>query len=115
MSTLEIIIDLVRWVIPSGAAGAVVTYFVTRRSRNNDFLEKLQHSIDLLTEKYTQVLDENTKLMEENKRLKSDKDDLVNSQRKLTKKVEDLTKEVARLNETITEITVKNNSNVKTP
>ena len=54
--------QILTWALPSGFLSSVVTWLVTRRQRNNDFLASLQKSIDLLTEKYTETLNENVRL-----------------------------------------------------
>lgn len=80
--------------LPGGFLGAIATWIVNRKYRNNDFLSQLQNSIDLLTDKYTKALDELTLL-------KQEKSDWQIAQKQLIKKVEVLTSEVKRLNERI--------------
>ena len=63
---------------------------VGRRKRKNDFLAEMQRSIDLLSEKYNQVLQENVSLRQE-------KADWQVSQRLLNAKVDRLTREVEKL------------------
>ena len=57
------------FLLPGGAIGSVVTWFATRKERKVDVLSKLQESIDLLTRKYTEVLDENVQLKADNAKL----------------------------------------------
>ena len=59
--------QILAWALPSGFLSSVVAWLVTRRQRNNDFLASLQKSIDLLTEKYTETLDENVRLQADNR------------------------------------------------
>ena len=65
----EILKDLLMFLLPGGAIGSVVTWFATRKERKVDVLSKLQESIDLLTRKYTEVLDENVQLKADNAKL----------------------------------------------
>lgn len=58
----SVVMQILTWALPSGFLSSVVTWLVTRRQRNNDFLASLQKSIDLLTEKYTETLNENVRL-----------------------------------------------------
>jgi hypothetical protein len=91
---MSVLYDILMFALPGGFVGSVVTWLVNRRNSNQDFLIKLQHSIDLLTEKYTQVLDENTQL-------KAERADLQVAQKNLADKVEKLTREVKKLTERI--------------
>ena len=76
--------------LPRGFLGATVSWTVGRRKRKNDFLAEMQRSIDLLSEKYNQVLQENVSLRQE-------KADWQVSQRLLNAKVDRLTREVEKL------------------
>ena len=82
--------EAIAFALPSGFLGAVVSWAVGRRKRNNDFLAEMQRSIDLLSEKYNQVLQENVSLRQE-------KADWQVSQRLLNAKVDRLTREVEKL------------------
>ncbi len=82
--------DLVTFALPSGFLGAVVSWAVGRKRRNNDFLSEMQRSIDLLSEKYNAVLQENMTLRKE-------KVDWQVMQRELLTKVDRLTREVEEL------------------
>ena len=82
--------ELLAFALPSGFLGATVSWAVGRRKRNNDFLAEMQRSIDLLSEKYNQVLQENVSLRQE-------KADWQVSQQVLLAKVDRLTREVADL------------------
>ena len=66
---MDFLSNLLTYSLPSGFLGSVVTWFASRRQRNNDFLAELQKSIDLLTEKYTKVLEENIILKADNAKL----------------------------------------------
>lgn len=65
----SVVMQILAWALPSGFLSSVVTWLVTRRQRNNDFLASLQKSIDLLTEKYTETLNENVRLQADNAHL----------------------------------------------
>ena len=76
--------QILTWALPSGFLSSVVTWLVTRRQRNNDFLASLQKSIDLLTDNAHLLA--NQKVMEE-------KIDALN------KKIDQLTKQLKTQNE----------------
>lgn len=76
---------------------SAVTWIVSRRKRNNDFLSQLQSSIDLLTTKYTDTLKELIEVKEQNAKL-------LQSQGELTIQVENFRKENNMLKGTIDEL-----------
>lgn len=82
--------DALAYALPSGFVGAVASWVVGRRKRNNDFLAEMQRSIDLLSEKYNSVLQENVAL-------RGEKADWQVLQRELVRKVDRLTREVESL------------------
>lgn len=90
MSDFSWLSDLLAFALPSGFVGAVASWAVGRRKRNNDFLAEMQRSIDLLSEKYNQVLQENVALRQE-------KAEWQVAQQELLAKVDRLTREVERL------------------
>ncbi len=90
MTELSLLGELCAFALPSGFLGATVSWAVGRRKRKNDFLAEMQRSIDLLSEKYNQVLQENVSLRQE-------KADWQVSQRLLNAKVDRLTREVEKL------------------
>lgn len=73
-------------------------YFVGKRKRNNDFLDDLQKSIDLLSSKNAELIEEVVKLRGENAKLLSNQDVLQYQVDKLTRQNEKLQKEVEELN-----------------
>ncbi len=75
--------DLFAFALPGGFLGAVASWAVGRRKRDNDFLCEMQRSIDLLSEKYNQVLQENAQWQV--------------AQQELLAKVDRLTREVESL------------------
>ncbi|MCR5326277.1 MAG: hypothetical protein K6E37_05945 [Bacteroidales bacterium] len=89
---IESVITILQWVLPSGSLGAVVGWFVSRKGRRLDMLAKMQKSIDDLTKKYTEVLDENV-------RLKGDKADLLAQMREMEIKMDMLNAKVDELTE----------------
>lgn len=88
----EIVKDLLMFLLPGGAIGSVVTWFATRRERKVGVLSKLQESIDLLTDKYTETLDENVQL-------KADNAKLLANQRSLEAKIDELNVKIDMLTE----------------
>ena len=60
-----LITDLLTYALPSGFLAGAVTWLVSRRKRRNDMLADMQRSIDLLCEKYNDVLQENVTLRRE--------------------------------------------------
>ena len=60
-----LITDLLTYALPSGFLAGTVTWLVSRRKRRNDMLADMQRSIDLLCEKYNDVLQENVTLRRE--------------------------------------------------
>lgn len=87
------------WALPSGFLSSVVTWLVTRRQRNNDFLASLQKSIDLLTEKYTETLNENVRLQADNAHLLANQKVMEEKIDALNKKIDQLTKQLKTQNE----------------
>lgn len=90
MSDFSWLSDLFVFALPGGFLGAVASWAVGRRKRNNDFLAEMQRSIDLLSEKYNQVLQENVALRRE-------KAEWQIAQQELLAKVDRLTREVVNL------------------
>ena len=90
MNPLSWLGDLDAFALPGGFLGAVVSWIVGRRKRNNDFLAEMQRSIDLLSEKYNAVLQENVALRQE-------KAEWLVLQQTLLTKVDYLTREVESL------------------
>jgi len=90
MTQLSWLNDLLAFALPSGFLGATVSWAVGRRKRNNDFLAEMQRSIDLLSEKYNRVLQENVSLRQE-------KAEWQVLQQELLTKVDRLTREVKKL------------------
>lgn len=86
--------DLLLFGLPGGFFGSAVTWVISRRKRNNDFLTEMQRSIDLLSEKYNAVLQENITLRRE-------KADWLVMQRELLLKVDHLAREVESLRRNI--------------
>ena len=94
-----LITDLLTYALPSGFLAGAVTWLVSRRKRRNDMLADMQRSIDLLCEKYNDVLQENVTLRRE-------KADWLVAQQELLRKIDKLTREVEGL---------RKNFNRKTP
>lgn len=88
----NVVKDLLVFLLPGGAIGSVVTWFATRRERKAGVLSKLQESIDLLTNKYTEALDENVQL-------KADNAKLLANQRSLEAKIDELNVKIDILTE----------------
>ena len=71
--------------------------FVVRRPapRDNDFLAEMQRSIDLLSEKYNQVLQENVMLQQEKAQWQVAQQTLLTKVDRLTREVEDLRRRIS--------------------
>lgn len=80
-----------------GCICSVVAWFVGRRKQKNDFLAELQKSIDLLTSKYTEKIEENIKLQTENANLRVSDAEHIAFIETLEKKIDLLSKKVDSL------------------
>lgn len=76
---------------------AVIGYFTGHRKRSNDFLSELQGSIDLLSAKNRELMDEVVKLRSQVVTLREENLELTKSQERLIKENADLRDEVANL------------------
>lgn len=76
---------------------SAVTWFVTRKQRNNAFLSDLQASIDLLSDRYNAALEELVKVKEQNVQL-------ITNQNELKAQIQDMAKENNMLKETVDEL-----------
>lgn len=97
-------LDLLKYGLPSGFIFSFFTWLVSIKKRKNDFISDLQKSIDLLSAKYKESVEENLKLMEKNTslyadnlRLSSDKSQLLANQEKMAKKIETLSRKIDEL------------------
>ena len=84
--------DILQWLVPGGAIGSVVTWLFSRKTRRVDVLQRLQESIDLLTNKYTEVLNENVQL-------KADNAKLLANQKAMEEKIDTLNRKIDQLTE----------------
>lgn len=84
------------WIAP--VLTGIASYFAGTRKRNNDFLNDLQKSIDLLSAKNAELIDEVVKLRSENAKLLSNQDTLQSRVDTLTRQNDKLQKEVEDLN-----------------
>lgn len=73
---------------------SMVTWFVTRKQRNNAFLSDLQASIDLLSSRYNAALEELVKVKEQNV-------ELITNQNEMKAQMSEMSKENAQLKETV--------------
>jgi polyhydroxyalkanoate synthesis regulator phasin len=89
--------QIVMWALPSGFVSSVVTWMVTRRQRNNDFIARLQDSINLLTEKYTETLNENVQLKSDNARMLAAQTVMEEKIDSLNRKIDCLTQQLKML------------------
>lgn len=85
---------------------SLVTWFVARKKRKNDFLADLQSSIDLLSSKYNDALKELVTVKEQNSKL-------LIAQNEMKEQISNLTKENETLKNTVDELNERL-SNVKT-
>lgn len=76
---------------------SVVTWFVTRKQRNNAFLSDLQASIDLLSDRYNAALEELVKVKEQNVQL-------ITNQNELKAQIQEMAKENNMLKDTVDEL-----------
>lgn len=65
---------------------AVVGWFAGRRARNNDMLNRMQGTIDMLVEKNARLIEEITELRAENAELKAGQEQLKRQLRSLDKR-----------------------------
>lgn len=87
--------ELLTYALPGGFLGAAASWAVGRRKRNNDFLAEMQRSIDLLSEKYNQVLQENVLLRQEKAQWQVAQQTLLAKVDRLTREVEDLRRRIS--------------------
>lgn len=99
MTELSWLSDLLAYALPGGFLGAAASWAVGRRKRNNDFLAEMQRSIDLLSEKYNQVLQENVALRREKADWQVLQQELVVKVDKLTREIENLRRKIKLKNE----------------
>lgn len=93
--------DILRIGLPGGFLGAIASWAVSRRTRDNDMLAKLQASINLLAEENRKILAENVQLRRENAGLKAAQEELIVEVSHLSKEIERLRKIINRqINET---------------
>ena len=78
---------------------AVIGYFTGHKKRKNDFLSDLQGSIDLLSGKNRELMDEVIKLRGQVVTLREENLELTKSQERLIRENADLRSEVAHLRE----------------
>ncbi len=83
---------------------SAVTWTVSKRKRNNDFLGNLQGSIDLLSVKYTESLNELAIVRKENLELRTLQQQMIIEVAGLKKENAGLRAEIAELNERLNNI-----------
>lgn len=76
---------------------SVVTWFVSRRKRNNDFLSEMQASINLLSTENKEILSENVHLRRENAEQKANQQEMLDKLNLLAAENKDLRRENAEL------------------
>jgi len=99
---MEWILGILTLVLP--AISSVVTYAVGKNKRKNDFLGNLQGSIDLLSVKYTEALNELALVRKENLELRTLQQQMIIEVNGLKKENAGLRAEVAELNERLINI-----------
>lgn len=92
MDTLSFIIAL----LSSNAVVSLATWLVSRRKRNNDFLGELQQSIDLLSKKYSEVLNENVQLKTDNAQLLANQEEMRLTIEKMNSKLDELRRQLKK-------------------
>ncbi|PKO97071.1 MAG: hypothetical protein CVU12_02035 [Bacteroidetes bacterium HGW-Bacteroidetes-7] len=81
----------------------VVSYFAGKRGRNNDFLQHLQNSINMLSQKNSELLTELVAVKEQNAQLTVTMAELKIDNKSLRDKVETLTQQLENVR-TITKV-----------
>ena len=76
---------------------SVVTWFVSRRKRNNDFLSEMQASINLLSTENKEILSENVHLRRENAEQKANQQEMIEKLNQLAAENKGLRRENAEL------------------
>lgn len=92
MDSMDFLMDFLKFALPGGFLGSIVTWIAGRRKRNNDMLSQLQSSINMLSAENRKILDENINLRVENAQLKSNQEEMLLKLSQLTKEVERLRK-----------------------
>lgn len=112
-------LDLLKFGLPSGFIFSFFTWLVSLKKRKNDFISDLQKSIDLLSAKYKESVEENLKLMErnttlyaDNLQLSSDKSLLLANQEKMARKIEMLSRKIDELTK---QLKAKNDGKINQP
>lgn len=85
---------------------AVVGWMAGRRKQKNDFLSELQSSIDLLSDKNKELLEEVVQLRTENAKLQTNQETMLNEVSKLRTENADLRKEIESMTEILTELNI---------
>ena len=89
---MDFLMDFLRFALPGGFLGGIVTWVAGRRKRNNDMLSQLQSSINMLSSENRKILDENINLRVENAELKANQEAMLLKLTNLTKEIERLRK-----------------------
>ena len=89
---MDFLMDFLRFALPGGFLGGIVTWIAGRRKRNNDMLSQLQSSINMLSSENRKILDENINLRVENAELKANQEAMLLKLTNLTKEIERLRK-----------------------
>lgn len=97
MDILSFLIGLLPFV------GTAIAWFFERKKRKNDFLQDMQNSIDLLTTKYTEILNKWTIAQDENLKL-------LGGQSAMLAELKEVRKENAELKESMEELKRENAS-----
>ena len=89
---MDFLMDFLRFALPGGFLGGIITWIAGRRKRNNDMLSQLQSSINMLSSENRKILDENINLRVENAELKANQEAMLLKLTNLTKEIERLRK-----------------------
>lgn len=90
----HVAMQILMWALPSGCLSSMITWFVTRRQRDNDFLAELQKSLNLLSNEYTKALNENVGLKADNAHLLANQKVMEEKIDALNRKIDQLTKQL---------------------
>lgn len=99
--------DVLPYVV-SGVAG-VAGWFVGRRKENNDFLNDLQQSVDMLAEKNRTLYEEVTDLRKDNSDFKVKVSELTTQNKILKDKLDNLSKRITSMGKKSARKTDENN------
>lgn len=73
---MELFFQFLMFALPGGFVGSLITWFVNSKRRKNDFIADLQKSIDLLSGKYNNTLQELIEVKSQNVKLITNQEEM---------------------------------------